>query len=156
MTTSSMLITPELPNWIVAVCNKAGTNGLQLAEIFLYVGLGFGIATAVAEAVVALRGVAVRSPAAERAALTGLQAVIAALTGLLQALKDAKAWLALIAVGLVLLFIAASTPDLCVPEEYRPKIQQKQQQQERGGTSGTGVGRTGGQGSGQSERTSGG
>lgn len=147
MTSPSTLITPQLPEWMVTVCKRAGPDVLELAEWFLYAGLAFGIATAIAEAITALRGAARPAPAADRSALSGVQAIIAALTSLLQALKDARAWLALVVVGLLLLVIGASAPDLCVPEEYRPKVQQ----QTRGGNSGTGSGQASGQPAGRTE-----
>ena len=148
MTTPTTLITPALPDWMVTVCRKAGPDVLELAEWVLYAGVAFGIATALAEAIAAFRGRAAQAPVVNRAALAGVQAIIAALTSLLQQLKDAKAWLALVIVGLVLLVIGASAPGLCVPEQYRPQMQQ-QTRIGTGGTGGTSGGSTSGRPSGE-------
>lgn len=156
MTTTPRLLEPDLPHWMETICEKAGPRVLELAEWFLYAGLAFGIATAIAEALAAFRGRTADTPAADRAGLTGVQAIIAALTSLLQALRDARAWLALVIFGLVLLVIGASAPDLCVPEEYRPKVQQQQQQQTRGGSGGTSGGQTSRRSSGETDGQAGG
>lgn len=112
---------PQIPAWLVQSCEKLSPKALQLAECFLYAGLAFGIITAIAEAAAAFRVDTSNGPRGNKVTPTGLQAVVAALTSLLTALKDAKAWLALVITGLLLLWIAASAPDLCLPDEYRPR-----------------------------------
>lgn len=112
---------PPAPEWIVSICRDFAPNALELAECFLYAGLVLGIITAIAEAAAAFQVSSRSGLRDERVTPTGLQAVVAALTSLLTALKDAKAWLALVITGLLLLWIAASAPDLCLPDEYRPR-----------------------------------
>ena len=122
-------------SWIIEFCNDYAPLALFLAQLFIYLGLVMGLIMAAAEAYKVYREAkAIRSAddavTTARAIAAGPAAgeIIKALVGLL---TGAKAWLALVILGIVLLWLAGSgAPDYCrPPEPTRPPSAQQQQQQ---------------------------
>lgn len=107
------------PEWVAGFCHDYGAAMLFAGQVFLYAALGLAIAIAAIEIYVAFKS-ATRPPAAKGdgnknlRAVTPFPAVIEALKSLLTALSSAKIWLALAILGLLLLWMAATAPRLCM------------------------------------------
>lgn len=109
----------DADQWVATFCKDYGEAMLLAGQVFLYVGLVLGIAVAAIEVYVALK--AANRPAAgggdtqgKARSLTSLPQVIEALKSLLTALSSARIWLALTILGLLLLWMAATAPRLCM------------------------------------------
>ena len=110
----------QAAGWVAGFCKDYGDATLLAGQIFLYVGLALAVAVAAIEVYVAFKtasrptGGGAGQPERARA-LTSFPAVIEALKSLLTALSSAKIWLALTILGVLLLWMAATAPRLCVP-----------------------------------------
>jgi hypothetical protein len=107
---------PIAGSWVADFCRDYGEAMLFAGQVFLYVGLLLAVAVAAIEIYVAFKS-AKDSPGQQdkmAQGLTPLPSIIEALKSLLTALSSAKIWLALTIVGLLLLWMAATAPRLCV------------------------------------------
>jgi hypothetical protein len=105
--------------WIVGFCNGYASKALWLAELFIYLGLVMGLIMAAAEAYKLFReAAAVKSAGAPAAAAESTSAVGEVIKSLAGILTNAKAWLALVIVGVILLWLAGnSVPSFCTSEQ---------------------------------------
>jgi hypothetical protein len=102
-----------LPAWTLPFCEAYGPSILTLAKTFLWAGLLFALVAAVAEAVAAFKAGG-QSQLTTRDAAPGVPAIVDALKGLLEALKGANVWLALVVLGLLLMWMAGNAvPTFC-------------------------------------------
>jgi hypothetical protein len=110
--------------WVLNFCNDYATKALWLAELFIYLGLVMGVLMAAAEVYKLYREALAVKPAG--AALSGMAraanpAIGEVIKGLVGVLTGAKAWLALVIVGLILLWLAGNmAPAFCTPPEPPP------------------------------------
>ena len=108
-------------NWIADFCNSYAPKALSLAELFIYLGLVMGVIMAAAEAYKLYREArAVKPAGAVLAAVARAQnpAIGEVMKGLVGVLTGAKAWLALVIVGVVLFWLAGNAaPIFCTPPE---------------------------------------
>lgn len=122
-------IAPRLDNlgWIQGFCTDYSPLALSLAKLFIYFGLVLGIVMAAVEAYELYRKARAIRPLAgvepDPAVRTPAPAVGEVIKGLVSALTGAKAWLALVVVGVVLYWLAGnSAPEYCTrpqPEQSR-------------------------------------
>lgn len=104
-------------SWVVSFCNSYAPLALWLAELFICFGLAMGIVMAAAEAYKLYRDARAivppdaRAAAAPAAATPAIGEVIKSLVGLL---TGAKAWLAIVILGVIPLWLAGTTaPAYC-------------------------------------------
>ncbi|HEX8193585.1 MAG TPA: hypothetical protein VF552_11875 [Allosphingosinicella sp.] len=110
--------------WIVGFCNDYARKALGFAELFIYLGLLMGVAIALFEAYKTYReakAVAASGGAdAVRANMAPAAAVSEVLKALIAIVTAAKAWLAMVIIGIVLFWLAGNaTPVFCTKEEPR-------------------------------------
>jgi hypothetical protein len=101
--------------WMSGFCSSYAPLALSLAKLFIYVGLVMGVMMAAAEAYKEFREAkaAGANGGVRNVVNPAVGDVIKALVGLL---TGAKAWLALVILGVVLLWLAGQvTPSYCVP-----------------------------------------
>lgn len=110
-------------SWIFAFCNSYAPLALSLAKLFIYFGLVMGVIMAAAEAYKLYRealAIKAADPAAAGAIRAANPAVAEVIKGLAGVLTGAKAWLALVILGVVLFWLAGNaTPNFCTPEQPR-------------------------------------
>ena len=103
--------------WVADFCKDYGEAMLFAGQLFLYVGLALAVAVAAIEIYVAFKSAHAQPEPEEpstKAVALSLPAVIEALKSLLTALSSARIWLALTILGLLLLWMAATAPRLCM------------------------------------------
>jgi hypothetical protein len=105
--------------WILGFCNAYAPLALSLAKLFVYAGLTMGVILAAAEAYKLYREARAITPAgaSPRAdAVAANPAVSEIIKGLVGLLTGAKAWLALVILGILLLWLAGNAaPHFCTP-----------------------------------------
>lgn len=123
--------------WIAGFCNDYAPLALALAKLFIYLGLVMGVAMAAAEVYKLYREARAIGPAPlDGAELAPANAAVGDIVkNLVGLLTGAKAWLALVILGILLYWLAGNaTPDTCEPPKAPGSQSQQQQQQQQGPT----------------------
>jgi hypothetical protein len=116
--------TKPAPPWLTDFCADYAPTMLSLAQLFIWTGLLFALVSAMAEALLTIRqskgGI---TPAGEPP--SGPAVILAALKDLLLALAGVKAWLALVILGVLLLWMAGNAvPNFCATTAATPSSKQ--------------------------------
>ena len=104
-----MTLTPEF-------CQNLAEFAFRLGRLFIWVALLAAVAHVIVQSIVALRGGETKAPAQ----LTGIDKVLEALKGVLEALAKLPHWVAIFLAGLALLWMAGQRPEACKAPEPAP------------------------------------
>ena len=101
---------------IAELCNRYAWLAYDVGRVFLYLAIAF----AVAETIAALWIKARTPPSGETKTLTPINAILDALKGVLEALKDLPAWIAMFLAGVALLWMAGQRIEKPCPSPPPP------------------------------------